>query len=176
MLNGDYMVSSVISDAGPIIHLSEIKMINCFTIFNTVYISREVYNEVKKGNLPGSNEIETEKFEILDLKSFQKDRSIYYSQKYQISTADASVIALAKDKRIDIALTDDLDLRDALKSNKIRPVGSIGIIVRAYKYNKLTCSEAIKALDDLFMISSLYVTSKLIENVKYTLIEYDSKC
>ncbi len=35
------MVSSAISDAGPIIHLSEIKMINCFSIFNTVYISRE---------------------------------------------------------------------------------------------------------------------------------------
>ena len=151
-------------------------MINCVSIFNTVYISREVYNEVKTGNLPGSNEIEKEKFEILDLKSFQKDRSTYYSWKYQISTADASVIALAKDKLIDIALTDDLDLRDALKSNKIRPVGSIGIIVRAYRYNKLTCSEAIKTLDDLFMISSLYVTSKLIENVKYALIEYDSKC
>jgi predicted nucleic acid-binding protein len=175
-LTGDYMVNSVISDSGPIIHLSEIKMIKCFSIFNTVYISREVYNEVKTGNLPGSNEIETEKFEILDLKTFQKDRIIYYYRKYQISTADGSVIVLAKDKGIDIALTDDLDLRDVLKSNKIRPVGSIGIIVRAYKYNKLSCSEAIKALDDLFKISSLYVTSKLIENVKYTLTEYDSKC
>ncbi len=48
MLNGDYMVSSAISDAGPIIHLFEITMINCFSIFNTVYIPREVYNEGKQ--------------------------------------------------------------------------------------------------------------------------------
>lgn len=52
MLNGDYMVSSVISDAEPIVYLSEIKMINFFCSENsTIYKIAKAVSVYKKPHL-----------------------------------------------------------------------------------------------------------------------------
>lgn len=167
------MGSKTVSDAGPIIHLSEIDMSRCFSIFRKICVPREVYNEVRTGNLPGNDEIESNIFEILDLKSSQKDRCMYFSQKYQISIADGAVITLAKDMGIDTVLTDDLEVRDIVKSYGMRPVGSIGVLLRAYREKSITYKEAVKALENLLEKSSLYITSRLVENAKSALKEYD---
>lgn len=168
------MASNVISDAGPIIHLSEIGMSRCFSIFETVYVPRDVYHEVKVCQLPGNREIESDIFEIVDLDSKQKDRSEYYSNKYEISAEDGTVIALAEDLEINLVLTDDLDVRDVLKSRGFKPVGSLGVLLRAYREGLITFHEAIQSLDDLLETSTLYITSRIIENAKHSLIEYDS--
>ena len=173
-LNGDSMEIKAILDAGPIIHLSEIDKSVCFSLFSKVFVPREVYNEVKACNLYGNNEIESDVFEIVDLASNQKDRVEYFSRKYNISIADGTVISLGKYKGVELVLTDDLDLRDVLKSLGMQPVGSIGILLRAYRERLISYNEAVKALENLLEISSLYVTSKLIKGAKQALKEYDA--
>jgi len=168
-LNGDFMEIKAISDAGPIIHLSEINKTVCFSLFSKVLVTHEVYKEVKACKLQGNNEIESKVFEIVDLVSNQKDRVEYYSLKYDVSIADATVITLAKYTDINLVLTDDLDVRDILKSQDMQPVGSIGILLRAYRERVITYDEAVEALENLLEISSLYVTSRLIENAKQAL-------
>jgi predicted nucleic acid-binding protein len=169
------MEIKAISDAGPIIHLSEIDMSMCFSLFSKVLVPRDVDNEVKACNLHGNNEIESNVFEIVDLVSNQKDRVEYFSLKYNISIADGTVISLGKYKGVELILTDDLDLRDVLKSQGMQPVGSIGILLRSYRERIISYNEAVKALENLMEISSLYVTSKLIEGTKQTLKEYDAE-
>ncbi|MCG7850245.1 MAG: PIN domain-containing protein [ANME-2 cluster archaeon] len=168
------MEIKAISDAGHIIHLSEISKTACFSLFSTVLVTHEVYSEVKACNLPGNDEIESKVFEIVHLESNKKDRAEYYSLKYDISIADATVITLAKYTGINLILTDDLDVRDILKSQDMQPVGSIGILLRAYRERVIPYNEALEALENLQEISSLYVTSKLIENAKQALKEYDA--
>ena len=56
----------------------------------------------------------------------------------------------------------------------MQPVGSIGILLRAYRERVITYNEAVEALENLLEISSLYVTSRLIENAKQALKEYDA--
>jgi predicted nucleic acid-binding protein len=175
ILNGASMVIEAISDAGPIIHLSEISMIKGFSIFSIVYVPREVYNEVKAANLPGNAEVESDIFNIIDPGSNQKDRSEYFSRKFEISIADGSVIATAKNMGIDIVLTDDLDVRNVVRTYSIKPVDSIGILLRAYRENLITLDEVNKALDDLLQVSTLYVTSRLVERVRSKVKEYASK-
>jgi predicted nucleic acid-binding protein len=174
-LNGASMVIEAISDAGPIIHLSEISMIKGFSIFSIVYVPREIYNEVKAANLPGNAEVESDIFNIIDPGSNQKDRSEYFSRKFEISIADGSVIATAKNMGIDIVLTDDLDVRNVVRTYSIKPVDSIGILLRAYRENLITLDEVNKALDDLLQVSTLYVTSRLVERVRSKVKEYASK-
>jgi predicted nucleic acid-binding protein len=62
-----------------------------------------------------------------------------------------------------ILLTDDLAARDAAKRLGITPVGSLGIIVRAYRIGRLTLEEAERAIRNLQRTSSLFVTSAIIE-------------
>lgn len=57
----------------------------------------------------------------------------------------------------------------------MQPVGSIGILLRSYRERIISYNEAVKALENLMEISSLYVTSKLIEGTKQTLKEYDAE-
>lgn len=168
------MEIKAISDAGPIIHLSEIGTSMCFSLFSKVLVPRDVYNEVKVCNLPGNIEIESKIFEIVDIASNQKDQIGYFSTKYGISIPDGSVITLSKYKGINLVLSDDLDVKDILKSMGIQPVGSIGILLRAYREKIISYDDAAKALEDLLEISSLYVTSKLIQNAKKALKQYDA--
>jgi len=172
--NGDFMEIKAISDAGPIIHLSEIDRSACFSLFSTVLVTHEVYREVKACNLPGNDEIESKVFEIIDIESNKKDQVEYYSQKYDISIADATVITLAKNTGINLILTDDLDVRDILKSQDKQPIGSIGLLLRAYRERVISYNEAVEALENLLEISSLYVTSRLIQNAKQAIKEYDA--
>jgi predicted nucleic acid-binding protein len=168
------MEIKAISDAGPIIHLSEIGISTCFSLFSKVLVPREVYNEVKVCNLPGNNEIESKIFEIVDIASNKKDKIEYFSTKYDISIPDGSVITLSKYTGINLVLSDDPDVRDVLKSMGMRPVGSIGILLRAYSERIISYDDAAKALEDLLEIPSLYVTSRLIQNAKKALKEYDA--
>jgi predicted nucleic acid-binding protein len=167
------MEIKAISDAGPIIHLSEIGISTCFSLFSKVLVPREVYNEVKVCKLPGNNEIESKTFEIVDSAN-KKDQIEYFSRKYDISIPDGSVITLSKYTGINLVLSDDLDVRDVLKSMGMQPVGTIGIILRAYRESIISYNDAEKALEDLLEISSLYVTSRLIQNAKKALKEYDA--
>ncbi|MBC2697388.1 MAG: hypothetical protein HF976_03350 [ANME-2 cluster archaeon] len=56
----------------------------------------------------------------------------------------------------------------------MQPVGSIGILLRAYREWIISYDDTTKALRDLLDISSLYVTSRLIQNAKKALKEYDA--
>lgn len=60
-------------------------------------------------------------------------------------------------------LTDDLAVRDAAKRMNIRPVGSLGIVVRAYNNQLIEIEEAEALLRKLHERSSLFVTSAVVE-------------
>ena len=64
---------------------------------------------------------------------------------------------------IPLLLTDDLAVREAAKWLCVRPVGSLGIVVRGYKEGVLTYSEAEKSLIALYEESSLFVTQTIVE-------------
>lgn len=83
-----------------------------------------------------------------------------------MSRADASVLALAHRMGAEIVFTDDLDLRDAVKSRKMIPVGTIGILLRAYREGQLSKRKLNGALDDLLDLSSLFITKELIAQTK----------
>lgn len=158
------MGNKAVSDAGPVIHLSEIDMFCCFSVFETVYVPKEVYDELKASDQPGNDEIDSDIFTIIE--PDHKDRSVYFSQKFEISLADGAVIAAAREKGINIVLTDDLEVRDVVRSYGIRPVGSIGILLRAYRENLITFIELDRALDGILQRSSLYITARLVERVR----------
>lgn len=155
-----------VCDSGPIIHLSEIGLIECLDLFSPVYIPHAIYEEIKAKRGPGFGEVEGGIFEIR--KAYKKDQKLIetFLEHYILSQADASVLALAKRLGAEIVFTDDLDLRDAVKSQKMTPVGTIGILLRAHREGYLSMGDINGALDDLLDRSSLYITGGLMAMAK----------
>ena len=59
-------------------------------------------------------------------------------------------------------LTDDLAVREAAKSLNLTPVGSLGIVVRAYHLGNISLAEAEYCLNALYDVSSLFVTRAIV--------------
>lgn len=63
----------------------------------------------------------------------------------------------------DIILTDDLAVRRAADKFGITPVGSVGIVARAYRQGLIPLSEAELTINQLYRTSSLFVTRAIVE-------------
>jgi predicted nucleic acid-binding protein len=76
-----------------------------------------------------------------------------------LQPADAQVFALAKAERFEkTVLTDDLALRRRIEAQNGIAVGSIGILIRAYRIGQLQRSELDEAIEALFQHSTLYLS------------------
>lgn len=64
---------------------------------------------------------------------------------------------------IPLLLTDDLAVRDAARRLQVRPVGSLGVVVRGYRAGLIEHSEAEQTLVALYEQSSLFVTQTIVE-------------
>ncbi len=64
---------------------------------------------------------------------------------------------------VPILLTDDLAVRDAAKRLGLTPVGSLGVIVRAYRLGHIILTQAEHRIAALYDASSLFVTRAIVE-------------
>ena len=65
----------------------------------------------------------------------------------------------AEIKKISTILTDDLELRKAVETCGLKPVGTVGVIINAYKTGLIGDAKTLdKVLNSLFDHSSLYIS------------------
>jgi predicted nucleic acid-binding protein len=81
----------------------------------------------------------------------------------KLHSGETEGLYLCKQHDIPLFLTDDLAARKAAKSLGLQPVGSVGIILRAWKSDKLSLQEAEQSLKALQQASTLFVTPEIIE-------------
>lgn len=62
-----------------------------------------------------------------------------------------------------LLLTDDMAVRSAARQFHIVPVGSLGIVVSAFKRREISLEEAEHYIADLYDVSSLFVTRSIVE-------------
>ena len=60
-------------------------------------------------------------------------------------------------------LTDDLAVRGEAKRLKLVPVGSLGIVTKAYRLGKISMADAQHHILNLYEMSSLFVTKVIVE-------------
>ena len=162
MLSGDCMDKAV-SNAGPLIHLSEIEKFELLKVFTKIYIPGKVYEGVCIEGMPGEREVSNaENIEVL---SVSKEEIEKVSNEIDSKLEDGELEALTVCNRLKVKLflTDDLDARDAGKQLGFEVHGSVGVIVRAYREGLIDLKMAKMALEDLYSISKLFVTRGIIE-------------
>jgi predicted nucleic acid-binding protein len=72
-------------------------------------------------------------------------------------------MSVGRQAGVEIILTDDLAAREAAKILSLTPVGSLGIVVRAYRLGDISLVDAERLLTDLYNLSSLFVTRAIVD-------------
>src|SRR3989344_5871866 len=119
MSSGGFMakIEVAVFNTGPFIHLAQIDSLRILKLFSRIFIPAEVYREVVSKEAPGSIEIRGLKnVSVENLGPKYKDFSKAISLDYGLEAGEAECIALAKQERIGLFITDDLDARTVGKS------------------------------------------------------------
>ncbi len=155
---------TVVSDTGPLLHLSEIGCINFLNVFEKVIVPTSVRQEYLKHEASDTPEIfslKNIKNAIADIDEVQK-----FIAKYNLNnlhSGEIECLFLCKRNSINILLTDDLAVRDIAKDFDVVPVGLLGIILRVYRKGIITKQQAENYLYELYEKSSLFVTKTVVE-------------
>jgi len=165
----------IISDSGPIIHLDEVEADFAWKIFSKVYIPECVKDEVTMNDRPGSETIYGNIFSVCSTNKENRDLSERLIKEYQMTLNDSLVLSTAIQRKANLILTDDLDLREISKRVNILPVGTVGILLRAFRKGFCNMEQLYSILDQLYKESSLYITDDLIVMVKYKARDFSKR-
>ena len=153
-------VESAVADAGPLIHLYEVGYTHLLTLFDALHIPDAVWAEsVGEGRIPP---LDLDNVQCHALVDRHVDQFVHTHLLNNLHAGERESLFLCHQLDIDL-LTDDLAARKAAKQLKVRPVGSLGIVVRGYREGLLTHSEAEQTLMALYEKSSLFVTRAIVE-------------
>ncbi len=155
------MADTAVSDAGPLIHLSEIGRLEALGIVGNVLVPPEVATELTKGPSP-MQLAGLDWMEVRNLGPRGKDQAAFVCRRFGLDLGEAEAIALCMETSTKLIFTDDLDARDAARRVKLDPHGSVGILLRAYRRGLLSQENTIQSLEDLGSKSSLYLTADLV--------------
>ena len=134
----------VVSNASPVIIFARAGLLPLIEgLFREILVSAEVYQEMTAPTKPGIEAIRKaksiKKLEVKDPNRFLASKA------YGVSTADTTVIALAKEHGATLVLIDDKRLRRLAKETGLPVVGSGGILLKAKEEGLIT--EVKSALD-----------------------------
>ncbi len=85
---------------------------------------------------------------------------------HRVSRADATVKLTAHERKAGLVLTDDLRLRSVVKRQRLLPVGTLGILLRAGAIGVMKKDEVLECLDAIPSRSSLFITLELLDEVR----------
>lgn len=134
----------VVSNASPVIIFARSGLLPLIEgLFGEILVSAEVYQEMTAPTKPGIEAIRKaksiKKLEVKDPNRFLASKA------YGVSTADTTVIALAKEHGATLVLIDDKRLRRLAKETGLPVAGSGGILLKAKEEGLIT--EVKSALD-----------------------------
>lgn len=157
-------IDEAIADAGPLIHLREIGALHFLRLFEPLYIPDAVWGEtVGQGRVP-----DTELAQLDNVKrpSFDADHVAAFIEEQDLAhlhAGERACLYLLRQQYASLVLTDDLAVRDAVKRLGGTPVGSLGVIVRAFRTGQITLGKAEHLLHGLHRNSTLFVTEAIVE-------------
>lgn len=163
------MANKVVSDTGPLLHLSEISLLKALDTFKEIYIPEEVNNELKKNRI-GKDAFD--KIKIVNLNPKFKDVAEILVNKFSIDLGEAQAIALSLQEKAEYFLTDDLDARTVAGAHNVEAHGTVGIILRAFREKIINKKLAVEKINELYTTSSLFITKDLIDKIIKSINEF----
>lgn len=157
-------MKKVISNASPLIALSNISRLELLKeIFQRIIIPKAVYNEVVKEGKNRAGAVEVEKsigkwIEIKEVKNLNEVRALRAVLDY----GESEVIVLGQEINADLLILDNKEPRMFAKHLEFKVVGTIGILMLAYKKGIL--DNPIKEIMKL-KEKGFYISDKLLKEI-----------
>lgn len=153
-----------VADAGPLIHLHEVGAARALEVFRVLHLPDAVWSEtVGRGRLPtipGSAALSVQRHTVPhhELQSFVRLHALD-----SLDAGERECLHVCSTTGVELLLTDDLAVREAAKRLERTPVGSLGIIVKAFREQLISYTDAESFLQRLYDTSSLFVTRAIVE-------------
>jgi uncharacterized protein len=129
---------TIVSDAGPIIHLSLISQLDLLpALYGRILIPEQVYQEVvvQSEDLPGSSELRSTDW--ADLVAVDTKTDLFRALTTNLDLGESAALCLALDRRADLILCDDLQARLAAEKLGLRVKGTLGVLMEAKRKRRL---------------------------------------
>jgi predicted nucleic acid-binding protein len=156
-------VIEAVADAGPLIHLTEINCLPLLRLFGTLHVPDGVWSEtveqdrVQEIDISGLANIRRHTLPQVQVAQFIRQNGLD-----KLQAGEVECLYLCGTACISTLLTDDLAVREVARSLHLSAVGSLGIIVRAYRERLITLADAERHITELYDLSSLFVTRAII--------------
>lgn len=155
---------NAVSNAGPLIHLTEIDCLPLLRFFETLHIPEAVWSEaVEQWRVPQADVLRLGNVQRHTLSQAKVTQFIGENSLEELHAGECECLYLCQQLGVPILLTDDLAVREAAKRLSLTPVGSLGIVVRAYRVGLISLAEAERRIVELYDVSSLFVTRAIVE-------------
>ena len=155
---------TAVVDAGPLIHLLEIGCLQFLNRFDPLHLPDTVWLEtvgqgrVSETDMSVLSNMKRHAINASEIEQFIKEKNLS-----ALHSGDQECFFVCLEQQIPILLTDDMALRTAARRFNIIPVGSLGIVVAAFKGREMSLEEAEGYIADLYDVSSLFVTRAIAE-------------
>jgi predicted nucleic acid-binding protein len=157
-------IKAAVAASGPLIHLAEIGGLLLLHVFDTLHIPDAVWSEtIEQNHVPQGDVLV---LGIVQRHALLTPQVVRFIEDYDLAslhTGEREALFLCQQTGVPTLLTDDLAVREAAKRLNLTPVGSLGIVVRAYRLGHISLAEAERHIAALYDTGSLFVTRTIIE-------------
>lgn len=139
----------VASNASPLIFLAKIEKLDLLNNYE-VMLPQQAYEEINKGAETGKED--AQKIKTLVEKNIIKVEEIAISKEIEqqnLGKGEKAAISLAIKNKINIVLLDERKARRIARFYKLKPKGTIGILMESYKSSKISKKEFIESIKNL---------------------------
>jgi predicted nucleic acid-binding protein len=155
---------NAVLDAGPLIHLSEIGCLRLLNHFDALHVPDAVWAEtVERGRVAEADFAILKNIQRHRLNGFQVKDFIEKMNLQGLHAGDRECLFVCENHHLKVLLTDDMAVRKATKRLNVVPLGSLGVVVAAFKAKEISLEEAEGYIADLYDVSSLFVTRTIAE-------------
>lgn len=151
---------NAVFDTGPFIHLHEINQLGVSDVVEEKYISSEVRQELGHWAVPLGM---IKNLAVKSLALENKDMAKAICGRYGLEVGEATSIALARQEKIRLFFTDDLEAREVARTFALDAHGTLGLVTRSLREKRITKENAIDVVKALAQQSSLFLTSDLVD-------------
>jgi predicted nucleic acid-binding protein len=161
---GPDLAGSLVSDAGPLIHLDELGCLDLLRNFATVLVADAVWAEVRR-HRPSALRRRSVKLRRVTSSPEAVPELTRLAQAFLLDAGELESLKLMQQFPEAIFLTDDSAARLVAEQLGYEVHGTIGVIVRALRLHQRTKRQVLNLLRSVPKRSSLFIEARLLNSV-----------